>query len=151
MVLLKNKCVNNKPLLPLDFGSDTTIAVIGFNANRAVISGGGSAFLRPTDVKASPLEGIKHVFKELGGNVDNVQYSPGVVPWKFVPLEDSSTVAKGRLQFWNQSPSETFMSSEANLVDPLPPSVLDTTPFSSALVYLDDLAVRILVLYCTAL
>ena len=47
MVLLRNEPVGSRPLLPIDAGSMTRLAVIGPNAARARIMGGGSAEVMP--------------------------------------------------------------------------------------------------------
>ena len=143
VVLLKNEPVNEQPLLPLTFEKDTVIAVIGSNAQQAMISGGGSASLRPT-YTVSPLQGIKNVFQELGGNPDNVRYSPGVMASNYVPLADrfifqpgNETVPGGKLEFWNDIPSADFLSTGVNINEQLPDTVFATT-FTSSLVYLTD-------------
>lgn len=55
MVLLRNAPVGDAPLLPLTTGELTSIALIGPNAARAQIMGGGSANLRPFH-RTSPLD-----------------------------------------------------------------------------------------------
>jgi beta-glucosidase len=55
MVLLRNEPVGDAPLLPLTSEELTSIALIGPNAARAQIMGGGSAYLRPFH-RTSPLD-----------------------------------------------------------------------------------------------
>jgi beta-glucosidase len=64
MVLLRNEAVDGDALLPLVDVS--TIAVIGPNAGRAQIMGGGSANLRPFH-RTSPLDAL---LARLGGSVE---------------------------------------------------------------------------------
>ena len=59
MVLLKNesRAPQSRPLLPLDATSLRSVALIGPNAERTRIMGGGSAEVRPTPPSSSPTMG----------------------------------------------------------------------------------------------
>ncbi len=72
MVLLRNETVGGTPVLPLDVDNLTSIAVIGPNAARAQIMGGGSANLRPFH-RTSPLDALRQRF---GDSVD-ITYAEG--------------------------------------------------------------------------
>ncbi len=78
MVLLKNAGV-----LPLDASKVRSIAVIGENALRPAVLGGGSCFVRPHYV-VSPLEGIR---QRVGSHVQ-VGYEIGCPIHRRVPLLD---------------------------------------------------------------
>lgn len=84
LVLLKNE---NK-LLPIDTNKTRSIAVIGPNADKARIGGGGSAQVTPF-YSVSPLEGIKN----LVGDKAKVEFSPGVVA-----LEDTTPIPTENLR-----------------------------------------------------
>lgn len=58
MVLVKNETVHTGPVLPLDSTVVRRIALVGPNAHRATIMGGGSAKVTPTRV-AQPLEALR--------------------------------------------------------------------------------------------
>ncbi|KAH7100142.1 beta-glucosidase precursor, partial [Auriculariales sp. MPI-PUGE-AT-0066] len=107
VVLLKND--NN--LLPLKPKSGAKIAVIGPNAFKAAISGGGSASLRPT-YTVSPLEGITAAAKEVGASVS---FEWGNTINKWTPfLDDFITLPEGKLgdndkfscEFYSENPFE---------------------------------------------
>lgn len=66
MVLLRNEPVDGGPVLPIDPAEITSIAVIGPNAARAQIMGGGSANLRPFH-RTSPLDAFR---RRLGVSID---------------------------------------------------------------------------------
>jgi len=68
IVLLKN----DDGVLPIDKTQVTKVAIVGGNAKAVVLSGGGSAALKPTYF-VSPYDGI---VKALGENVE-VTYSEG--------------------------------------------------------------------------
>lgn len=84
LVLLKNE---NK-LLPLDADKIRSIAVIGPNAEKARIGGGGSAQVTPF-YTVSPLDGIKN----LVGEKVKVNFSAGVVA-----LEDTKPIPNENLR-----------------------------------------------------
>jgi beta-glucosidase len=76
MVLLRNEKVNDQPLLPLNTAGLKTVAVIGPNAERTRIMGGGSAEVMPhhrtaiIDVLRKRLGAKVAVRHEAGGNID---------------------------------------------------------------------------------
>lgn len=84
LVLLKNK---NK-ILPIDINKVRSIAVIGPNADKARIGGGGSAQVTPF-YTVSPLEGIKN----LVGDKAKVEFSAGLVA-----LEDTQPIPTENLR-----------------------------------------------------
>lgn len=84
MVLLKNE----RQILPLDQNQIRSIAVVGPNADKARIGGGGSAQVVPF-YSVSPLEGLKNVS---GGEVE-IKFSPGIVA-----LEDTKPIPTENLR-----------------------------------------------------
>ncbi|KAJ6628953.1 glycoside hydrolase family 3 protein [Mycena sp. CBHHK59/15] len=111
IVLLKN----DKKTLPLS-SNVKKIAVIGPNAKTAMTSGGGSARLLST-YTVSPLEGITAVAKEIGAEV---KYCVGAASHRYLPLLDSYIrQTDGELgaliEFWNEAPSDDFISPNADL------------------------------------
>ncbi|TFK43781.1 glycoside hydrolase family 3 protein [Crucibulum laeve] len=109
-VLLKN----DKSLLPLRQGIKN-IAVIGPNAKPAMICGGGSAQLAPT-YTVSPLQGIAAAAQTLGAEVN---YAVGAATHKYLPLLDpyisqAGGKAGALVEFWNEAPSEDFISVSPN-------------------------------------
>ena len=76
MVLLRNEKVKDQPLLPLQTNGLKTVAVIGPNAERTRIMGGGSAEVLPhhrtaiIDVLRERLGAKVSVRHEAGGNID---------------------------------------------------------------------------------
>lgn len=64
MVLLKNEDLGDGPVLPLEPGQISTVAVIGPNAQPGVIQGGGSAQLSPHHL-VSPAEGLAEVYGDV--------------------------------------------------------------------------------------
>ena len=85
IVLLKN--ANN--ILPLDADQVKSIAVIGENARRASIMGGGSVRVSPHYV-VSPLDGIRHRAGE-----STVSYALGCPIHRHPPLFDANWLADG--------------------------------------------------------
>ncbi|NUR27923.1 MAG: beta-glucosidase, partial [Catenulispora sp.] len=73
MVVLRNENVGPAPLLPLDPGSLSRVAVIGPNAALLTAQGGGSAHVNPAHV-ISPLTGLTEAF----GPGVTVEYAEGV-------------------------------------------------------------------------
>ena len=79
--------LRNEGVLPLEPGSLRTLAVIGPNADRAQIMGGGSASLRP-HYRIAPLDAFRarfgagvDVLHERGGDIDRtVPELPGAAP-----------------------------------------------------------------------
>ena len=84
IVLLKNQ----KEILPIDRKKIRSIAVIGPNADKARIGGGGSAQVVPF-YSVSPLEGLKNA---VGENV-KINFSPGIVA-----LEDTKPIPAENLR-----------------------------------------------------
>ncbi len=81
MVLLRNEPVDAQPVLPFDVAALKSVAVIGPNASRAQIMGGGSANLRPFH-RTSPLDAIR---ARLGDSVA-ITYAEGCNVDKQPPL-----------------------------------------------------------------
>lgn len=133
-VLLKNE----KGLLPLK--PSGKIAIIGPNAKHAVISGGGSASLRPT-YTVSPLEGILAATPNA-----TVSYNVGTLSHQFLPTADpylaakgtkdpvTGGVTKGKLEFWNQEPVKGFTEGPAEITT----APVFVTHSSSANIFLAD-------------
>ncbi|PPQ71098.1 hypothetical protein CVT24_009849 [Panaeolus cyanescens] len=144
IVLLKN----DKKLLPV-VNNPKSIAVIGPNAKYAMTSGGGSARLRST-YTISPLEGISDVAKDIGAEV---KWSLGTTTHKYIPLLDQYLVRDDGQQgadvlFWNELPSEDFVSTTANLTAPLPPHIWSTTTHSSECFLVDGIGADKVNLVC---
>ena len=84
MVLLRNENVGTRPLLPLDPSTLKTLAVIGPNAERTRVMGGGSAEVLPhhrtpiIEVLRERLGSRVEVRHEAGGNIDKT--TPTVDP-----------------------------------------------------------------------
>lgn len=87
MVLLRNEPVAGRPVLPLDVDSIGSIAVIGPNAARAQVMGGGSANLRPFH-RTSPIDAIR---ARVGGQVE-VVFEPGCLIDKSAPLLTGASI-----------------------------------------------------------
>lgn len=126
IVLLKN----DKQLLPI-VNRPKSIAVIGPNAKYARTSGGGSARLTST-YTVSPLEGILGAAQEIGADV---KWALGTTTHKYIPLLHQYLVHDGKqganIDFWNELPSQDFISTSADLSTSLPPPVWSTTTKSS--------------------
>lgn len=92
MVLLRNEPVDlestdAEPVLPIDIERLGSIAVVGPNAARAQIMGGGSANLRPFH-RTSPLAALR---AELGDSID-ITYAPGCFIDKQPPLLEGNEI-----------------------------------------------------------
>ena len=87
MVLLKNDPVQGSPLLPLNTPTLRSIAVIGPNAGRARIMGGGSAEVQPHHRTA-----IIDVLRESLGQNITVSYEAGCQIDKTTPAVDPDVV-----------------------------------------------------------
>ena len=96
MVLLRNEPVAGSPVLPLDPTSVSTIAVIGPNAERARIMGGGSAEVLPHH--ETPI--VDALRTHLGDSV-TIRHAPGCSIDKSVPVIDGHrlTAPDGRSGF----------------------------------------------------
>ncbi|GJE99911.1 glycoside hydrolase family 3 protein [Phanerochaete sordida] len=132
IVLLKNE----KSILPI--GRDVgKIAVIGPNAKQAVTSGGGSASLLST-YTVSPLEGIAAAAKEIGAEVE---FSVGTLSHQYLPPIDPYILHNGKkgafFEFWNQSPTDDWLSTTPDFSKTVPPAVWSTST-NSAKCFLAD-------------
>ena len=125
-VLLKN----HRKLLPISPGTKK-IAVIGPNAKTAVISGGGSASLRPT-YTVSPLEGITAAAKEIDATV---AYTVGAHTHKYLPLIDPyikhDNEGSALFEFWNSAPTEDWLSTKPDFTQEVPEAVWQTFTHSA--------------------
>lgn len=91
IVLLKN----NENILPLQANALKKVAIIGGNAKANVLSGGGSASLKPSFL-VNPFNGIKAA---LGSGVE-ILYTEGAQTFKTLPgFEREVTTADGRMGF----------------------------------------------------
>ena len=75
VVLLKNDAPGKKkkgatPLLPIDAAKYDRILVVGENATRNLMEGGGSSDLKPKDI-VTPLDGLRALYG------DKIEYTPG--------------------------------------------------------------------------
>lgn len=72
IVLLKNAPVSKKQpaLLPIDAAACSRILVVGDNATRNLMAGGGSSELKPKDI-VTPLDGLKNLYG------DKIEYTQG--------------------------------------------------------------------------
>jgi len=116
IVLLKND--NN--LLPLDFGTLKSVAIIGPNAAIARTGGGGSSRITPRSA-ASPLD----VFRQLAGDKVKINYAEGVrlaaspltsIPSQFFLTPDGKPGLKA--EYFNQMKPEgtpAFERVDANI------------------------------------
>jgi len=71
IVLLKNE----KQVLPLNPKNLNKIAIVGYNAKAVVLSGGGSAALKPSYF-VTPYDGLVKMLKEINPEID-ITYSEG--------------------------------------------------------------------------
>lgn len=72
IVLIKNNPVTKKgsPLLPIQADKYKSILVVGDNATRNLMAGGGSSELKPKDI-VTPLDGLKAIYG------DKIEYAQG--------------------------------------------------------------------------
>ncbi|MDE6556750.1 MAG: glycoside hydrolase family 3 C-terminal domain-containing protein [Duncaniella sp.] len=71
IVLLKNDTLaSGTTLLPLDPGQGRRILVVGENATRNLMKGGGSSELKPKDI-VTPLDGLRDIYS------DNIRFTQG--------------------------------------------------------------------------
>lgn len=116
IVLLKNQ----RALLPLNSNRVRRVAVIGPNAKERVISGGGSAALKPTYV-VTPLEGIQAgAYKGL-----TIDYEVGCYAHKYLPTLENNLVTPSGEPGWLC----TFHShnEDGGLSDPVATFILNDT------------------------
>ncbi|KAF8061039.1 glycoside hydrolase family 3 protein [Lyophyllum atratum] len=116
IVILKNK----DNLLPFSVSKVKRLAVIGPNAKERIISGGGSAALKPIYV-VTPFEGV------LGGAPEgmSVEYEVGCYAHKYLPTLENSLVTPAGEMGWLC----TFYSHNADgsLSDPMETFILSDT------------------------
>ncbi|KDQ59964.1 glycoside hydrolase family 3 protein [Jaapia argillacea MUCL 33604] len=113
IVLLKNapssSTTSSSPLLPLNPQKIKKIAIIGGNAKAVVLSGGGSAALKPS-YWVSPFDGIVNA---LGKDVE-VAYAEGSRTYKMLPTLDynlrTKTGARGWTGTWYAHESDTSLT-----------------------------------------
>ena len=100
MVLLRNEIIGGAPVLPLDVRGVTSIAVLGPNASRGMVQGGGSAHVTPTRV-SHPLDAIT---ERLGSSV-RIEHSAGCNINKKLPELDARLLQNVSLDYY-RDPAE---------------------------------------------
>lgn len=90
-VLLRNEAVGDEPMLPLNVSRIESIAVIGPNAERARIMGGGSAEVMPHH-RTTVIEALGERF----GRGVRIEHAAGCSIDKTIPVIDSSMVRDSR-------------------------------------------------------
>jgi beta-glucosidase len=100
MVLLRNESIGGAPVLPLDVRGVTSIAVLGPNASRGMVQGGGSAHVTPTRV-SHPLDAIT---ERLGSSV-RIEHSAGCNINKKLPELDARLLQNVSLDYY-RDPAE---------------------------------------------
>jgi len=100
MVLLRNESVGGTPVLPLDVRGVTSIAVLGPNAARGMVQGGGSAHVTPTR-ESHPLDAMKD---RLGSSV-RIEHSAGCNINKKLPELDARLLQNVSLDYY-RDPAE---------------------------------------------
>jgi beta-glucosidase len=100
MVLLRNESIGGTPVLPLDVHGLTSIAVLGPNASRGMVQGGGSAHVTPTRV-SHPLDAITD---RLGSSV-RIEHSAGCNINKKLPELDARLLQNVSLDYY-RDPAE---------------------------------------------
>jgi beta-glucosidase len=100
MVLLRNESIGGTPVLPLDVRGLTSIAVLGPNASRGMVQGGGSAHVTPTRV-SHPLDAIT---ERLGSSV-RIEHSSGCNINKKLPELDARLLQNVSLDYY-RDPAE---------------------------------------------
>ncbi|KAG7086260.1 hypothetical protein E1B28_002228 [Marasmius oreades] len=109
IVLLKN----DNGILPFKSTSfqKKKVAIVGGNAKQVVLSGGGSAALKPSYF-VSPYDGIVNALKELGEDVE-VTYSEGATTYQQTPTLDYEILTtdgrRGWLGTWHSHKSDGSM------------------------------------------
>jgi beta-glucosidase len=91
MVLLRNQRVDGRPILPIESTAVRRVAVIGPNADAAIVQGGGSARVTPHRT-VTPLEGL---VARLSPDVD-VVHAPGCARGHPLPVLDSRVTTTNR-------------------------------------------------------
>ncbi len=132
MVLLKNEAV-----LPFDRSSVRTLAVIGPNAQRPQMMGGGSANLAP-HYRISPLEALRAKF----GDAVDVRFARGVdfdMTAPPIAAEFAAEFFAGREHAGAPVATRTFTDGRLLLVDTPPPGVdVEDFSFRAACRYVPD-------------
>jgi beta-glucosidase len=100
MVLLRNESIGGTPVLPLDVRGLTSIAVLGPNASRGMVQGGGSAHVTPTRV-SHPLDAITERFD----SAVRIKHSAGCNINKKLPELDARLVQNVSLDYY-RDPAE---------------------------------------------
>jgi beta-glucosidase len=100
MVLLRNESIGGTPVLPLDVRGLTSIAVLGPNASRGMVQGGGSAHVTPTRV-SHPLDAIT----ERLGSAVRIEHSAGCNINKKLPELDARLLQNVSLDYY-RDPAE---------------------------------------------
>lgn len=100
MVLLRNESIGGTPVLPLDLRGLTSIAVVGPNASRGVVQGGGSAHVTPSRV-SHPLDAITERF----GSSVRIEHSAGCNINKKLPELDARLLQNVSLDYY-RDPAE---------------------------------------------
>ncbi|KIY53614.1 glycoside hydrolase family 3 protein [Fistulina hepatica ATCC 64428] len=101
IVLLKNDSVSSNgdtPLLPLKPRTYKKIAIVGGNAKAVVLSGGGSASLKPSYF-ISPFEGISRALKDKNEAVE-ITYSAGAQAYMQMPTLDYDIFTEDGTRGW---------------------------------------------------
>jgi beta-glucosidase len=133
---------NDRNLLPLEPNNPNApkavkrIAVLGFNADVAITSGGGAADLLPS-YTVTPLAGIRSAAREVWNLEDqDVPYAVGAPTFRYVPLLsrylfNKSGEVGGLVQFWNGPFDATGLQQSA--------PVFETTTTSSLMLFNDHI------------
>ena len=100
MVLLRNESIGGTPVLPIDVRGLTSIAVLGPNASRGMVQGGGSAHVTPTRV-SHPLDAITERFC----SAVRIEHSAGCNINKKLPELDARLVQNVSLDYY-RDPAE---------------------------------------------
>lgn len=119
MVLLRNELVAGRALLPLDVAKLRRVAVIGPNAEVAMIQGGGSARVTPHRT-VSPLDGLR---ARLGDGV-MVTYEQGCATAGLLPLLDGRLARAGdqpgiRMTYRAEPGGPILLSNVVPRLDPI--------------------------------
>ncbi len=127
IVLLRNEADAESAVLPLDPGAVRTLALIGPNAARGQIMGGGSANIRPHH-RTSPLDAIRSAFAGA-----EILYEPGCSIDRSAPVLTGSQIAGGQFRVevfsskdWSGEPAgvTTRDTSRILFMDEIVPGVL---------------------------
>ena len=158
---VKDQTASKKNLLPLQAGIKT-IAVIGPNATDVVISGGGSAALRPTYV-VSPFDAIRDAAKKIGAEAvytigvnDTRRYFPAIDPYLtpklVIPSQETANLQVkpmigrattgdtdiGLFESWNAAPTDDWMDQEPDFKKKVPMSDYSKSSYTASCFFLDE-------------